>query len=121
MASHGPRGSASELAFVSDAVSPWNTGGKETRICKLTEWAQANGFDVHVYTMHWWDEPETTVTLSGITYHALMKKLPLYSGSRRSISQGCLFGFAVLRMFRYDFAAMDVDSMPFFRFTSQPN
>ena len=99
---------------MSDAVAPWNTGGKETRITKLTEWAQAQGLDVHVYTMHWWDEPDSSVTLNGITYHALMKKRPLYSGSRRSISQGCLFGVAVLRLFRCDFAGMDVDSMPFF-------
>lgn len=63
--------------------------------------------------MHWWKAPGD-YTLNGITYHAISKLHPLYTGDRRSIKQGLLFGVATLKLLRADFDILEVDHMPFF-------
>jgi glycosyltransferase involved in cell wall biosynthesis len=102
------------LAFVSDAVYPFNKGGKEMRLHELTtRLARSAAFDVHVYTMHWWDGPRT-IHMDGVWFHAISKRHPLYSGNRRSTRQAVLFGIATLRLIREKFDVLDVDHMPFF-------
>ncbi|HSX42661.1 MAG TPA: glycosyltransferase family 4 protein [Candidatus Saccharimonadales bacterium] len=101
------------IAFVSDAVFPFNKGGKETRIYHLTKGLAAQGFDVHVYTMQWWDGGKS-YEQEGVTYHAISKKYDLYAGDRRSIKEGILFGVACLKLLGYKFDLLDVDHMPFF-------
>lgn len=101
------------IAFVSDAVAPFNKGGKETRIAHLTQELVKLGQEVHIYTMHWW-EGGKTYELNGITYHAISRLYPLYAGDRRSIRQGLLFGLACLKLVRYKFDILEVDHMPFF-------
>ena len=101
------------LAVVSDAIYPYNIGGKETRIYQITTRLRDAGWDVHLYTMKWWSGPVTKIE-SGITYHAICPKYPLYSGGRRSIKEGILFGLACLRLIQEDWDVIDVDHMPFF-------
>ena len=101
------------IALVSDSVPPFNKGGKETRIHHLSRQLAALGQDVQIYSMKWWQGADTTV-VDSITYHALSKFYPLYSGERRSIKQGLLFGLACLKMVRYDFDLLEVDHMPYF-------
>jgi glycosyltransferase involved in cell wall biosynthesis len=102
-----------KIALVSDAVYPFNKGGKETRIYQLTTQLVKLGYDVHIYTMQWW-KGSKTYTQDGVTYHAICKLYPLYSGERRSIKEGVLFGVACLKLIKYDFDILDVDHMPFF-------
>jgi glycosyltransferase involved in cell wall biosynthesis len=102
-----------KIAFVSDAVEPFNKGGKETRIKHLTTQLVQLGCQVDIYTMQWWTDSETYVQ-DGITYHAISPLYPLYSGERRSIKEGVLFGLHCLKLFKYDFDILDVDHMPFF-------
>jgi len=102
-----------KIAFVSDAVYPFNKGGKEMRIYQLTKALVAQGCQVDVYTMRWWAGGDT-YEHEGVTYHAISRLYPLYHGERRSIKQGVLFGLATLRMVKYDFDVLEVDSMPFF-------
>jgi glycosyltransferase involved in cell wall biosynthesis len=101
------------VAFVSDAVWPYNTGGKEQRLYEIGRRLAATGRQVDIYTMRWWDGPGTVVH-DGMRYHAICPRLPLYSGSRRSMAQALLFGVATLRLVRADFDVLDVDHMPLF-------
>ena len=102
------------VAFVSDAVYPYNKGGKETRLHELTtRLARDHAVDVHIYTMKWWPGPRV-VERDGVSLHAISKLRPLYDGERRSTLQALLFGLATLRLFLAPFDVLDVDHMPFF-------
>jgi glycosyltransferase involved in cell wall biosynthesis len=105
------------IALVSDAVLPFNKGGKETRIYYLTRELVRLGYQVDIYTMRWWDKGRT-YNNEGITYHALCRRYPLYKQGRRSIAQGILFGLASLKMVFYKFDILEVDHMPFFQLYS---
>jgi glycosyltransferase involved in cell wall biosynthesis len=101
------------IAVVSDSVMPFHKGGKEARIYNLTRELSAQGNDVHIYTMKWWDGPKSIV-IDGITHHAICRLYPLYAGSRRSITQGILFGLSGFKLLAHDFDILEVDHMPFF-------
>lgn len=101
------------IAFVSDAILPFNSGGKETRLREVSARLAERGHDVHIYTMRWWPDGAPTA-VDGVTVHALCRHLPLYRGGRRSILQAFVFGLATLRMIGERFDVMDVDQMPFF-------
>lgn len=103
-----------KIALVSDAVAPFNKGGKETRIDSLARVLVAEGYDVHIYTMKWWDEPTASIKLNSMTYHAISRLYPLYNGERRSFKEGILFGLACLRMMRHDWDILEADHMPYF-------
>jgi glycosyltransferase involved in cell wall biosynthesis len=102
------------IAFVTDAIHPYNKGGKETRIFELTTRLSQMGHDVHVYTMKWWDGKERTRLENGVTLHAISPKMALYHDERRSISEGILFGVATLKLLFESFDVVDVDHMPYF-------
>lgn len=99
------------IAVVSDAVHPWNTGGKETRLHELTTRLAARGVDVDVYTMKWWDTPGP-VTWNGVRYHAICRFRPLYRGKRRSIWQSIVFALATLRILTRRFDVLEADMVP---------
>ena len=101
------------MAFVSDAVMPFNTGGKERRLYEITRRLAAAGVEVHVYTMKWWPGPRSLV-LDGVHLHALGKQRSLYQGERRSMGQAVLFGVATIRLLGARFDVIDVDHMPYF-------
>ena len=101
------------VAFVSDAVMPFHTGGKERRLFEITRRLAAAGVDVHVYTMKWWPGPRSLV-LDGVHLHAVGKQRSLYQGERRSMGQAVLFGVATIRLLGARFDVIDVDHMPYF-------
>lgn len=101
------------LAVVSDAIYPYNKGGKETRIHELTTRMAKKGWDVHVYTMKWWNGPDTIVE-SDRTLHAICPKIPLYNNGRRSIQQGIIFGLSCFSLLFRSFDIVEADSMPYF-------
>jgi glycosyltransferase involved in cell wall biosynthesis len=103
-----------KIVYVSDAIYPYNKGGKEKRLYELSTRLAQSGHDVHIYTMHWWPSIETTSTEDGVQLHAICKLYPLYSGDKRSVKEGLLFGFACLRLMSVQFDVLDVDHMPFF-------
>jgi glycosyltransferase involved in cell wall biosynthesis len=103
------------VAFVSDAVWPFNKGGKEKRLHEITRRLVKEGRQVDIYTMKWWDGPEKTIlTKDGIYLHAISKFYPLYHGDRRSIKEALLFSAACFKLITRKFDVVDVDSMPFF-------
>ncbi len=105
---------ARKIVFVSDAIYPYMIGGKEKRLHEISKRLAAMGHDVHIYTMHWWDEPQKIKIESGVQLHALCKHYDLYHGDRRSITEGIAFGLACFKLWRVSFDVLDVDHMPFF-------
>jgi glycosyltransferase involved in cell wall biosynthesis len=102
------------VAFVSDAVWPYNKGGKEKRLHEISRRLVREGRQVDIYTMKWWDGPKNIVTPEGIHLHAVTRLHPLYKGDRRSITQALLFAMGCLKLTFRRFDVIDVDSMPFF-------
>lgn len=103
-----------KIVFVSDAIYPYNKGGKEKRMYELSTRLANLGHDVHIYTMHWWKTPEKERIENGVTLHAVSKKYDMYHGDRRSITEGIMFALACFKLFPVKFDVIDVDHMPFF-------
>lgn len=101
------------VAFVSDAIYPYNKGGKETRLYEVTTRLAAEGYDVHIYCMQWWKGSSDRVE-NGVYLHGICPYIPLYDGQRRSIKQGVLFGLSCFKLLTAKFDVVDVDHMPFF-------
>lgn len=99
------------IAIVSDAIYPYNKGGKEKRIYEVSTRLVKNGHDVHIYTMKWW-KGKNSKKENGVYLHAISKKYPLYSGKRRSIKQAVMFAIACFKLIKEDFDFIDVDHMP---------
>ncbi len=102
-----------KIAMVSDAVYPYNKGGKEKRLYDISTRLAKEGFDVTIYCMKWW-EGEKIIIKDGVTYHAISPYYPLYAGTRRSISQAVLFSLHSLKLIKEDFDVVDVDHIPHF-------
>ncbi|HET7302437.1 MAG TPA: glycosyltransferase [Candidatus Saccharimonadales bacterium] len=103
-----------KIVFVSDAIYPYFKGGKEKRLHELSKQLVRMGYDVHIYTMKWWKQPEKTRIEHGVKLHALCKHYEMYHGNRRTIREACMFSLACFRLFRVRFDVLDVDHMPFF-------
>lgn len=103
-----------KIVFVSDAIYPYMKGGKEKRLHEITKHLAQMGHDVHIYTMHWWREPEKIKIEQGVTLHALCKHHALYNGDKRAIKEAIMFSLSCLKLFRVKFDVIDVDHMPFF-------
>ncbi len=101
------------IAFVSDAIWPFNKGGKEKRLFEVSQRLSDYGRDVHIYTMKWWDGPKV-IERDGVTLHAISALHPLYAGGRRSLFQALLFGFTVLKLLVEPFDILEVDCIPYF-------
>jgi glycosyltransferase involved in cell wall biosynthesis len=99
------------LAIVTDAVAPWHSGGKETRTLQYSQRLARSGFDVHIYTMHWWSGRRVT-TQGPVTLHAICRRWPLYAGQRRSILQCLAFSLACVRLITARFDLVEVDQIP---------
>lgn len=103
-----------KIVFVSDSVYPYMMGGKEKRLHEISKRLSRMGYDVHIYTMHWWKGAKKTKSEDGVTLHALCRFHKLYHGDRRSIKEGIMFGLACFKLMRVQFDVLDVDHMPFF-------
>jgi glycosyltransferase involved in cell wall biosynthesis len=99
------------VALVTDAIAPYNRGGKEERYRELAPRLNAAA-DVHVYTMNWW-RGARSVELDGVPYHAIAPYMPLYSGHRRSIRQALGFALACTRLLFVPFDVVEADHMPY--------
>jgi len=79
------------VAFVSNVVYPFVTGGAEKRIHEIGRRLAADGHDVTVYGRHFWDRPEVT-THEGMTLRAVAPATDLYKDEgRRSITEAVDF------------------------------
>jgi glycosyltransferase involved in cell wall biosynthesis len=100
------------VALVTDAIYPYNRGGKELRYHEFTQ-KIADRAEIHVYTMHWW-LGERKHSDQAVTFHAISRLIPLYSKShRRSISQATIFAFGCARLLLRRFDVLEADHMPY--------
>lgn len=102
-----------KIVFVSDAIMPYNKGGKEKRLFEITKRLKSDKLEIHIYTMKWWDGPKV-IKSEGIFFHSLCRKYPLYLNARRSMFQAIMFGLASFKLLFVRFDVLDVDSIPFF-------
>lgn len=118
------------IAMVSDAIYPYNKGGKEKRIYEISTRLAKAGHDIHIYTMKWWgadrrSSPPASGARQGrngqndnhrieneVHLHAISKLYPLYSGKRRSIKEAIFFALSCFKLIKENFDIIDVDHMP---------
>lgn len=100
-----------KIAIVSDAIYPYNKGGKEKRIYELSTRLAERGHLVTIYSMKWWDGPDIRID-EGVQIKAISPYFPLYSGEKRSIREALLFSIHCLKLLKEDFDIIDVDHMP---------
>ena len=100
-----------KIAIVSDAIYPYNKGGKEKRIYEISTRLAKRGHEVTIYCMKWWEGSDTRVD-EGVVIKAISPYYPLYSGERRSIKEALLYSLHCLKLIEEDFDIIDVDHMP---------
>lgn len=108
-----PGGKRMKVAYVYDAVYPWEKGGGQKRVWEIAH-RLANDHDVHIYGMHYWDGPPV-IERDGITYHGVCKPKELYVQGRRSITQALYFAANVGPSLRAEqFDIIDCQAWPLF-------
>lgn len=102
-----------KIAFVYDAVFPWEKGGAQKRVWELAR-RLADDHDVHLYGMHYWEGP-ATMDREGVTFHGVCEPYELYTDGRRSIPQAIKFAVQLApRLVRDDFDVIDCQQFPYF-------
>lgn len=106
------------VAFVSNVVHPFVTGGAEKRIHEIGTRLTNDGHDVTVYGRHFWDGPKE-ITHEGITLRAVAPSVDLYTDDRRSIKEAIDFAARLAhplrrRLKRDDHDIIDVSVFPYF-------
>lgn len=102
-----------KLAIVSDAVMPWNQGGKEARYSGYISRLASHEVDATVYTMKWWKGEDPVI--DGVRHEAIAKKLEMYTAKgHRSIKQSLIFSLATLKLFSVKgLQAIEADQIPY--------
>ena len=100
------------VALVTDAIYPHFRGGKEVRYHELAQ-RLARRADVHVFTMDWWGGPPVRQD-DQVTFHAVSKLYPMYTGERRSYREAFLFALACLKLLFFRFDIIEADQFPTF-------
>lgn len=101
-----------KIAIVTDAIYPYNIGGKERHIYEISTRLAKEGHFTTIYTMKWWKGLESVRLENGVTLKAISPLYPLYSGNRRSIKEAIMFALRCFTLLFEDFDVIDVDHMP---------
>jgi glycosyltransferase involved in cell wall biosynthesis len=106
------------VAFVSNVVYPFVTGGAEKRIHEISSRLVDEGHDVTIYGRHFWDGPEE-VTHEGRTLRAVAPEADLYAEDRRSITEAIDFAARALpplrrRLRRHEHDVVVASVFPYF-------
>jgi glycosyltransferase involved in cell wall biosynthesis len=88
-----------DVAFVSNVVYPYVTGGAQKRIHEIGRRLADEGHTVTVYGRHLWDGP-AEITNEGMTLRGVSGERELYTGDRRSITEAIEFSVALARPLR---------------------
>jgi glycosyltransferase involved in cell wall biosynthesis len=84
-----------DIAFISNVVYPFITGGAEKRIYEIGTRLAANGHEVTIYGRHFWDGPQI-MEYEGMTLHGVAPSKDLYTDDRRSITEAIDFSLRLL-------------------------
>lgn len=102
-----------KIAFVYDAVYPWEKGGAQKRVWELAR-RLSSDHDVHLYGMHYWDGP-ALMEREGVTFHGVCDPYELYVDGQRSISQAIKFAAQLARpLLAENFDIIDCQQFPYF-------
>jgi len=102
-----------KIAYVYDAVYPWETGGIQKRVWELSR-RLANRHDVHWYGLRYWDGP-SVIERNGVTLHGVADPPDLYVDGRRSISEALRFAGALIpELLSETFDIIDCQEFPYF-------
>ena len=103
-----------KIAFVFDAVYPYNKGGAEKRVWEIAQRLAQRGHEVHLYGMRYWDGDEVCVK-DGVYLHGVCPVQELYIDGRRSIKEAIYFAYKLLGpLFRERFDIIDCSNFPYF-------
>ncbi len=101
-----------KIAFVSDAVYPWNVGGLET--LESTEAQElAKTHEVHFFSLKW-PGMKKDFRHNGIMYHTLhdITAERFYRHGRRSIREAIIYALGLFRIFFYKFDYIQSNEFP---------
>jgi hypothetical protein len=101
-----------KIAIVSDAIYPYNIGGKEKRIYEFSTRLARRGHQVTIYTMKWWKGNAQQVVHEGVVHAAISPLYPLYAGERRSMHEAIFFALHCFKLLSKQFDILDADHMP---------
>lgn len=102
-----------KLAYVYDAVHPWETGGVQKRVWELST-RLADDHDVHWYGLKYWDGPRV-IDREGVTLHGVGPAGDLYVDGRRSIPKALSFTARLApSLLREEFDVVDCQEFPYF-------
>jgi glycosyltransferase involved in cell wall biosynthesis len=102
-----------KIAYVYDAVYPWETGGVQKRVWELAR-RLAKNHEVHWFGLHYWDGP-ATIAREGVNLHGVGAPTNLYVDDRRSIPEAMRFSAQVTpRLLRQEFDLIDCQEFPYF-------
>jgi glycosyltransferase involved in cell wall biosynthesis len=104
------------IAFISNVIYPYVTGGAQKRIHEIGRRLADQGHTVTVYGRHFWDGPRT-ITHEGMTLRAVSPERDLYTDDRRSITEAIEFAthlFAPLRRQINTHDIVDASVFPYF-------
>ena len=88
-----------DIAFVTNVVYPFVTGGAEKRVHEIGTRLADDGHDVTVYGRQFWDGPRE-ITHDGLTLRAVAPGTDLYTDDRRSITEALDFAVRLARPLR---------------------
>ncbi|WP_227379075.1 glycosyltransferase family 4 protein [Haladaptatus halobius] len=89
------------IAFISNVVYPFVTGGAEKRIYEIGRRLADSGHDITIYGRHFWDGPPE-ITYEGMRLRAVSPERELYAEERRSITEAIEFAKdLVLPLYRH--------------------
>ena len=102
-----------KIAFIYDAVYPWEVGGAQKRVWEIAK-RLADSHDIHLFGMKYWDGP-SVIEREGVTIHGVCEPIELYTGDRRSITQAVRFAASVaIPLFTEEFDVIDCQEFPYF-------
>jgi glycosyltransferase involved in cell wall biosynthesis len=101
------------VAYVTDALVPFSSGGAERRVHELAT-RLADRHDVHVVTWSFWG-PEPTLVRDGITFHGVGRPRGFYGADgRRTLREGIEFTARLpLALARLEVDVIDVSATPY--------
>jgi glycosyltransferase involved in cell wall biosynthesis len=105
-----------KIAYVMDAIYPYNMGGADKRLWELARKLAEDGeHDVHIYGMKWWHGPDTIVT-DNVHLHGVCKVRELYNENGvRSIKEALIYALKVLPpLLKADYDVIDCNQFPYF-------
>jgi glycosyltransferase involved in cell wall biosynthesis len=100
------------IAFVSDAVYPWNIGGIETlQSNESRELSKAH--EVHFFSLRWPGMKKEFVR-DGVSFHTFhsVTNERFYRHGRRSIREALVFSFGLFRLFAHKFDYIQANEFP---------